>query len=98
MATVTRLKSLRAKLSGWFRELTSFLTEYYAAPYRGRLLQEKRDEEYLIQLCCFMELLGVENPLIYYTWELQAVMLEDFHNWHRAAGMDKSPFSHVNCC
>lgn len=83
---------------GWMRKISNFLSEYYMSPFRGSLLREKRDEEYLIQLYCFMELLGVENPLTCYTWELQALMLEDFHNWHKSAGMERSPFSHISCC
>lgn len=76
----------------------SVLNDYYQAPYRSAVLREKRDEEDLFRLFVFMELLGLENPFAAYTLELQALIFQDFHEWHLRMGMDHSPFEHVRCC
>lgn len=81
-----------------WRNCLRVLLDYYQAPYRSAVLREKYDEDYLFQLFVFMELLGLENPLTAYTLELQALILQDFHEWHLRAGSAHSPFDHIPCC
>ena len=49
-------------------------------------------------LFVFAELMGVPNPAAYYTLELQPVLLERFHEWHRRQGLDHSPLDGFRCC
>ena len=46
----------------------------------------------------FSEMMGVPNPAAYYTLELQPLMLERFHEWHKRMGMEHSPLDHFRCC
>ena len=80
------------------RRALQTLNEYYQAPFRSAILKEQRDEDYLFQLLIFMELLGLENPFAAYSLELQALLLQDFHEWHLEAGFSHSPFEGIGCC
>ncbi len=78
--------------------LNSFLSEFYLAPYRGAVARARRDEDDLFMLFVFAELMGVPNPATYYTLELQPILLERFHEWHRRIGLEHSPLDHFRCC
>lgn len=79
-------------------QLKSVAEEYYRAPYRGAIARAKRDEDDLFMLFVFAEMLGVPNPAAYFTLELQPLLLERFHDWHRRMGMAQSPLDHFRCC
>ena len=74
------------------------LTEFYHAPYRGAIARAKRDEDDLFMLFVFSEMLGVSNPVIYYTLELQPILMNKFHDWHTRMGMKESPLDSFRCC
>ena len=76
----------------------AMLEEFYAAPYRGVIARARRDEDDLLMLFVFAELLGVSNPAAYFTLELQPILLDRFHDWHRRMGMDHSPLDGLKCC
>ncbi len=86
--------TLRERLKR-FSELAE---EFYVAPYRGAIARARRDEDDLFMLFVFAELMGVPNPATYYTLELQPVLLERFHEWHKRMGMEHSPFDGMRCC
>ncbi|MCO1337998.1 DNA helicase [Kocuria polaris] len=77
---------------------TAGLREFYYAPYRRTLARAKRDEEDLFMMLVLSESLGVPNPAGYYTLELLPVVYENFHDWHRRMGMDRSPLDSISCC
>ncbi len=85
-----------------FKEkLTAFfegLDEFYNAPYRQTLARANRDEADLFMMMLFAESLGIENPVSFYTLELQPIFLEAFHEWHTRMGIEKSPFDNFSCC
>ena len=82
----------------WWERLRPLLSEFYHAPYRGAVARARRDEDDLFMLFVFAELMGVPNPASYYTLELQPILLEHFHAWHRRMGMEHSPLDHFRCC
>ena len=49
-------------------------------------------------LFVFSEMMGVPNPVTYYTLELQPMLLEKFHDWHRRMGIEHSPLDSFRCC
>lgn len=65
------------------------------AAERQRALEEIDD---LFLLLCFSESMGLPNPAAWHTLELYPRLLEAFHDWHRRAGMARSPLDHVRCC
>ena len=87
-----------AERSGLLARLTVLLEEFYRAPYRRVLARAQRDEDDLFMLFVFGDLLGVPNPVTYYTLELQPILLDRFHAWHRRMGMAHSPLDHFRCC
>jgi len=74
------------------------LREFYNAPFRGAVARAKREEDDLFMLLVFSEMVGVPNPASYYTIELQPLLYEDFHEWHKRMGMDHSPLEWFSCC
>jgi len=78
--------------------LGKLLREFYAAPYRGAVARAKRQEDDLFMLLVFSEMVGVPNPASYYTLELQPLLYDDFHEWHKRMGMDHSPLEWFSCC
>jgi len=78
--------------------LGKLLREFYSAPYRGAVARAKRQEDDLFMLLVFSEMVGVPNPASYYTLELQPLLYEDFHEWHKRMGMDHSPLEWFSCC
>lgn len=89
----------------WWSECRAGLTrfgellgEFYTAPYRGAIARAKRDEDDLFMLFIYCEMMGVPNPATYYTLELQPILMERFHDWHRRMGMEHSPLDHFKCC
>jgi len=82
----------------WLDQVRFFLEEAYSSRYRGAIARARRDEDDLFMLLVFAEMMGVPNPAAYYTLELQPLLLERFHDWHRRMGMDHSPLDHFRCC
>ncbi len=79
----------------WWAELAA---EAYNAPYRGTIARLKREQDDLFMLLIFSEMMGVPNPATYYTLELQPLLLERFHEWHKRMGMEHSPLDDFRCC
>lgn len=86
------------KQRGWLDQARFFLEEAYGSRYRGAIARARRDEDDLFMLLVFAEMMGVPNPAAYYTLELQPLLLERFHDWHRRMGMEHSPLDHFRCC
>src|SRR5690554_8111505 len=89
-----RLERVRA----WLSQARFFAAEVYSSSYRGAIARARRDEDDLFMLLVFSEMMGVPNPAAYYTLELQPLLLERFHDWHRRMGMERSPLDHFKCC
>lgn len=66
--------------------------------HRSEILRELRDEDDLFFLLLYSEMLGVPNPVSFYTLELYPDMLEKFHDWHLRMGMPHSPLETFRCC
>ena len=81
----------------WLSQARFFLEESYSARYRGAIARSRRDHDDLFMLLVFGEMMGVPNPAAYYTLELQPLLLERFHDWHRRMGMEHSPLDHFRC-
>ncbi|MFM9268671.1 cory-CC-star protein [Halomonas elongata] len=82
----------------WLGRARHFAEEAYSAPYRGAIARARRDEDDLFMLLVFSELMGMPNPVGYYTLELQPLLMERFHDWHQRMGMERSPLDDLRCC
>ncbi len=78
------------------------LIEYYEEvlnmPHRQEIARELRDQDDLFLLLLYSEMIGIPNPVYYYTLELYPYMMERFHDWHLRMGMEKSPMTGIRCC
>lgn len=57
-----------------------------------------RDEDDFFMLVVLGEALGLPNPMAYETAELWPLLLDDVHEWHQRAGLERSPFDQFGCC
>ncbi|HLR80377.1 MAG TPA: cory-CC-star protein [Bacillota bacterium] len=80
------------------KKLIAFYEEVLHMPHRQEIARELRDEDDLFLLLLYSEMLGLPNPVYYYTLELYPYMIEQFHEWHVRMGMEKSPLSGIRCC
>lgn len=80
------------------RRLVDLYEEFFFSRYRSAVAREGRDQEDLFLLLAFSDLLGIPNPVNYYTLELLPYLLEEFHAWHLRQGYERSPFDGVSCC
>lgn len=75
-----------------------YYEEILSVPHRQEVARELRDEDDLFLLLLYSEMIGIPNPVYYYTLELYPYMIEQFHDWHLRMGMEKSPLSGIRCC
>lgn len=80
------------------KKLIAFYEEVLELPHRTEIARELRDEDDLFLLMLYSEMLGIPNPVYYYTLELYPYMIEEFHDWHLRIGMEKSPLTGIRCC
>ncbi len=70
----------------------------FIAPYRSQIYREYLRERDLFLLLGFADLLGVPNPIAFYTLELYPQLIEQFHQWHLRQGMPHAPEGGFRCC
>ncbi|MFD1361541.1 cory-CC-star protein [Lentibacillus salinarum] len=80
------------------KKLAAFYEEVLRMPHRQEIARELRDQDDLFLLLLYSEMIGIPNPVYYYTLELYPYMIDEFHDWHLRMGMDKSPLNGIRCC
>jgi hypothetical protein len=70
----------------------------YFAPYRAQIHREYLQQRDVFFLLAFGDLIGVANPVAFYTLELYPELIEQFHEWHLRLGMPSSPDGGFKCC
>ena len=70
----------------------------YFVPYRRSIHREYLRHRDLFFVLAFSDLLGVPNPVQFYTLELLPEILGQFHEWHLRMGMDEAPEGGFRCC
>lgn len=85
------MSNLWMRLRQWWQAFNSCYDQLFLARYSRLAARQRRDEEDLFILLCFSDILGVPNPMNYYTLEILPSMLERFHEWHLRQGLERSP-------
>jgi hypothetical protein len=80
------------------RALREIYEGLYIAPYRSAIHKEYLRERDLFLLMGFADLLGVPNPVSFYTLELYPELIDQFHEWHLRMGMPRAPDGGFRCC
>ncbi|MCG6987453.1 MAG: hypothetical protein LJF06_04645 [Gemmatimonadetes bacterium] len=83
------------------RALRAFRDIYeavYFAPYRSQIHREYARQHDLFLLLTTSDLLGVPNPVEFYTLELLPEAMEQFHTWHLRMGLESAPEGGFRCC
>lgn len=70
----------------------------YFAPYRREIYREYLRQRDRFLLLTVSDLLGVPNPVHFYTLELLPEALDQFHEWHLRMGIDEPPDGGFRCC
>ena len=66
--------------------------------YEQDLRRRTADLHDLFLLLCFMEATALPNPTTLYLLEVYPYLLDQFHQWHRRMGIDRSPVGSLPCC
>lgn len=66
--------------------------------YERDLRQQTAELNDLFLLLCFMEASGMPNPATLYLLEIYPYLLDQFHQWHRRMGIERSPIDSLPCC
>lgn len=85
---------LRARLRAAWRLYDAI----FLVPYRAELHREYLHRRDLFLLLGCSDLLGVPNPVAFYTLELYPELIEEFHEWHLRMGMPRPPDGGFRCC
>lgn len=72
--------------------------EIGVAPYRRELLRAQARQRDAFMVATMADALGVPSPVELYTLELLPYLMEDFHAWHRRAGLERAPEGGWRCC
>ncbi|GGN53305.1 hypothetical protein GCM10007971_09630 [Oceanobacillus indicireducens] len=80
------------------KRIIEIYEEILRMPHRTEIARELREEDDIFLLLLYSEMIGIPNPVYYYTLELYPYMIEKFHDWHLRMGMEKSPLSGIRCC
>jgi len=70
----------------------------YFAPYRRSIHREYLRQRDLFFVLGLSDLLGVPNPVQFYTLESIPEALDQFHEWHLRMGMEEAPEGGFRCC
>ncbi len=87
-------RALRRRL----RDAREIYEGIYFAPYSRTIRREYVDQRDLFLVLSFSDLLGIPNPVAFYTLELYPEMIDQFHEWHVRMGMPRAPEGGFRCC
>ena len=85
----------------WFelrRNVRDALHGMFFLRYEKQLRHEALELNDLFLLMCYMEVVGLPNPVMLYLLELYPHLLGEFHLWHRRVGFKHSPIGNLPCC
>jgi hypothetical protein len=85
-------------LSDLRRGLADVLHGAALTRYERALREQTAELNDLFLLLCFMEAAGMPNPATLYLLEVYPYLLEQFHEWHRRMGIERSPLDSLPCC
>ncbi|HUG42080.1 MAG TPA: cory-CC-star protein [Longimicrobiales bacterium] len=80
------------------RKLPRLYEEMAIAPYRREILRAQARQRDAFMVATLADALGVPSPIELYTLELLPYLMEDFHAWHRRAGLERAPEGGWRCC
>jgi hypothetical protein len=80
------------------RALGDIYEGVFLVPYRTEIHREYLRRRDLFLLLSCSDLLGVPNPVAFYTLELYPELIEEFHQWHLRMGMPHAPDGGFRCC
>jgi hypothetical protein len=66
--------------------------------YEQQLRQESAELSDLFVTLCYLELVGLPNPVAVHLLEIYPYFLDQFHAWHRRMGFKHSPLEDFRCC
>lgn len=89
---------LGGRLGAAMRTARDLYEGVFIAPYRSALLREQRRQEDLFLLLVLPDLLGVPNPVAFYTLELYPEVIGSYHRWHQRMGHETAPEGGFRCC
>ena len=66
--------------------------------YEHLLRKQAMELNDLFVTLCYLELVGLPNPVALHLLEIYPYFLDEFHLWHRRCGFKHSPLGELPCC
>lgn len=89
---------LAVRIARLLRRLVSVYEEMALVPYRREIARAHARQRDAFMAATISQALGAPNPVEFYTLELLPYLMEDFHAWHRRAGLERAPEGGWRCC
>jgi hypothetical protein len=86
------------RLRQWWQRLNRALEIGYYTRHRRALTADIRQRHDALMLMVHADALGIDNPMAHHMLELKVLLADDFHDWHRRAGLDHSVLDCTRCC
>jgi hypothetical protein len=93
-----RLRRLAEAAVARLRRVAEIYEGVALAPYRAAIHRRYARQRDAFLLATFSDALGVPNPVEFYTLDLLPDLMDEFHDWHRRAGLDHPPDGGWRCC
>ena len=74
-------------------KLIQIIKDFSHLHFKKPIEYEYTDLRDLLIASLFLEYFGLDNPLGIYTMDIYPYLLEEFHNWHKTLGFERSPIS-----
>jgi hypothetical protein len=91
-------RAVLARVADRLRRAAEIYEGVALGPYRSAIHRRYARQRDAFLLATFSDALGVPNPVEFYTLELLPDLMDEFHDWHRRAGLDHAPEGGWRCC
>jgi hypothetical protein len=81
-----------------WQRLNRLLEALYGTRHRRALISDRRRHDDAMMLMVYADALGIDNPMAHHMLEMKVLLADDFHDWHRRAGLDHSVLDCARCC
>lgn len=82
---------------GVWARITRWHDALFVAKWRSALQREARHQEDALTALLYLSAFGIDDPAAFHTLPVTAELVDRFHAWHQAQGLDRFPDPGV-CC
>ncbi len=85
------------RLMQLLKNINNTIEKLYYIKYGPMLKREHREIDDFFMIITFSEMMGIENPFMFYTLDMLPELMPKFHTWHKKMGLAHSSFDNFPC-